>query len=72
MPPLISISTLYLTSMPSSIDLYGDGDVDITSDEFSTRVTDLVSDICTLERRWASGEARYCDDDEFLRFRLGE
>ena len=56
----------------SSIDLYGEGDVDMTSEEFNTMVADLVSDICTLKRRWASGEARYCDDDELLRYRLGE
>jgi hypothetical protein len=58
--------------MPSSINLYGEGDVDMTSDEFIAMVADLVSDICTLGRRWASGEARYCDDDELLRYRLGE
>ena len=44
----------------------------MTSEEFNTMVADLVSDICTLKRRWASGEARYCDDDELLRYRLGE
>ena len=63
---------LYDTSMPSSIDMYGDGEADMTSEEYNAMVTDLVADICTLKRRWAGGAARYCDDDELLRFRLGE
>ena len=58
--------------MPSSIDFFGDVDAKMTIEEYNSVVAALVDDICTLQRRWAGGEARYCDDDELLRFRLGE
>ena len=59
-------------ALPSSIDFFGDVDAKMTNEEFNSVVAALVDDICTLNRRWAGGEARYCDDDELLRFRLGE
>ena len=58
--------------MPSSIDMFGKEDAKMTEEEFQALVAELVADICTLKRRWSGGDARYCDDDELLRYRLGE